>query len=295
MKQIRTLAPPWRRRWAINFATLALLLGFALGSASGQRLEIHQHAVLPGGTVPVPVWLSNVPGVASVSIQINFDPQLLTLIAVTQGALGSTFALAYNSGEGNVRIAAVRPNALTNASGVLVILQFQANSGAQPPASSAVALANYTLSGAFGQNLEGARAVAPTNGSVTVVSLLQDSDGNGLPDWWEETYFGARTGSDPAADSDGDGMTNRQEYLAGTNPRDSGSVLRVRAAAVGGTGFKISFPTVAGKSYRVLRSDHLNSWAALGGDWAGTGATVEVIDADGPNGAARYYRIMVVR
>lgn len=45
-----------------------------------------------------------------------------------------------------------------------------------------------------------------------------DSDGNGLPDWWEQKYFGQRTGTNPAADPDGDGLTNLQEYQRGTNP-----------------------------------------------------------------------------
>jgi hypothetical protein len=44
-----------------------------------------------------------------------------------------------------------------------------------------------------------------------------DSDGNGMADWWEIRYFGAM-GQNPAADPDGDGLTNLQEYNARTNP-----------------------------------------------------------------------------
>lgn len=44
-----------------------------------------------------------------------------------------------------------------------------------------------------------------------------DSDGNGLPDWWEKYYFG-QNGIDPNGDADGDGLTNRQEYETRTNP-----------------------------------------------------------------------------
>ena len=49
------------------------------------------------------------------------------------------------------------------------------------------------------------------------VGVDGDSDGNGLPDWWELKYFGA-IGQDPNADPDGDGLTNLQEYAMGTNP-----------------------------------------------------------------------------
>ncbi len=44
-----------------------------------------------------------------------------------------------------------------------------------------------------------------------------DEDGNELPDSWEILFFGA-TGQDPAADNDGDGLTNAQELLAGSAP-----------------------------------------------------------------------------
>jgi hypothetical protein len=45
-----------------------------------------------------------------------------------------------------------------------------------------------------------------------------DADHNGLPDAWEQKHFG-RLGVDPAADPDGDGYTNIEEFLNGTDPR----------------------------------------------------------------------------
>ncbi|MEI6078928.1 MAG: thrombospondin type 3 repeat-containing protein, partial [Verrucomicrobiota bacterium] len=48
----------------------------------------------------------------------------------------------------------------------------------------------------------------------------------GLPIAWELTYFG-HTGVDPNADPDGDGMNNLQEYLAGTDPNNSASMLKI--------------------------------------------------------------------
>jgi hypothetical protein len=39
-----------------------------------------------------------------------------------------------------------------------------------------------------------------------------DSDGDGLPDFWEQRYFGDPHAADPNADPDGDGLTNIQEY-----------------------------------------------------------------------------------
>lgn len=44
-----------------------------------------------------------------------------------------------------------------------------------------------------------------------------DSDGSGLPDWWQLEHFGL-VGVDPYADPDGDGWVNLQEYQNGQNP-----------------------------------------------------------------------------
>lgn len=48
---------------------------------------------------------------------------------------------------------------------------------------------------------------------------LRDTDDDGIPDWWEIIYFGGPTNAVASADPDGDGLTNLQEYLGGTNPR----------------------------------------------------------------------------
>ena len=47
-----------------------------------------------------------------------------------------------------------------------------------------------------------------------------DADGDGMPDEWETMQgFDPGDGSDGNGDANGDGYTNLEEYLNGTNPR----------------------------------------------------------------------------
>jgi len=55
--------------------------------------------------------------------------------------------------------------------------------------------------------------------AVQIIDLDLDADASGIPDWYEMKY-GLEPGSAAlaAADSDGDGLTNLQEYQHGTDP-----------------------------------------------------------------------------
>ena len=83
---------------------------------------------------------------------------------------------------------------------------------------------------------------------------LADSDGDGLPDWWERIHFGNATSAMRAADADGDGHSNGHEFLAGTDPMDAASVLRLRAVWRG-TALTLQWPSVEHRTYSLWRAE----------------------------------------
>jgi subtilisin family serine protease len=99
--------------------------------------------------------------------------------------------------------------------------------------------------------LPGLQGKVRTGGRLNLLKIV-DSDGNGLPDWWEQAYFGTLTGTDPNADPDHDGASNLAEWLAGTNPTNSSSALKLLPPIVTGTNAVIiRWQSAAGKSYRL--------------------------------------------
>ena len=129
---------------------------------------------------------------------------------------------------------------------------------------------------------------------------IVDTDANGLPDWWETAYFGS-IGGNPAADPDGDGFTNLQEYLMGTQPNNPASKLAISQSQSvpngGNQDFVITFPTASGVTYRVECSDTLavGSWVPLGSDINGTGNPAPVTDANAVTlHAGRFYRVRII-
>lgn len=138
--------------------------------------------------------------------------------------------------------------------------------------------------------LPGGRASLAANGRVF---LLPDATGNGLPDQWETNYFGEGAVVDPDADPDGDTMSNRQEYIAGTNPADAASYLKVNPPSVSG-GVSLSFGAVSNRTYTILSSvEATGPWSRLADVFATTTNRVATIpDAASSN---RFYRVATPR
>jgi hypothetical protein len=81
---------------------------------------------------------------------------------------------------------------------------------------------------------------------------------DGLPIAWLLTYFGT-TNVNANADPTGKGMTIAQDYLAGTDPNNVNSILRITAGSFssGGTSAALTWNSVPTRYYYILKTPSL--------------------------------------
>ena len=144
---------------------------------------------------------------------------------------------------------------------------------------------------AYGNDPSNWLSAAPTPGDA-------DTDADELGDQWELANGlkpNSASGDDGAnGDPDHDGMTNRQELLAGTLPRDASSRLELHASATGAGVATLTFSVPPGRSCTLQFRENLNS-----GAWQNLRAVLgwpdgqAVTITENFTGATRYYRLLM--
>jgi hypothetical protein len=133
---------------------------------------------------------------------------------------------------------------------------------------------------------------SPLSGATTNTTYGMLTWG-GIPYEWMVYYFGTDIWSwpSPYADSDGDGVSNLNEFLAGTCPINAASVLRLDLQQ-SAQGLFLGWNTQPGLIYQVQVSTNLKSWTNLGGLRFAPGTVDSMYVGTSP---ANYYRVLRVR
>ena len=128
-------------------------------------------------------------------------------------------------------------------------------------------------------------SAVPTPGRA---NTTRDSDGDGMPDVWEQAY-GTQPGvPDANADPDNDGRSNIEEYLAGTHPNNPSSRLLITIDA----NSRIRFNSIVGRLYSLQYSSNLPpAWSDVLPATNGTGLPILVTRTNQTGGG--FYRLRV--
>lgn len=126
---------------------------------------------------------------------------------------------------------------------------------------------------------------------LAISVVLEDLDGNALPDAWERLHFGV-TGVDPSADPDGDGLNNLAEYKAGTDPKDFQSQFRFISITRQAGGVLLEWSSVTNRSYSISRSGNLlTGFQPLPGDRLATPPVNSFLDTNATPPGSYFYRL----
>jgi subtilisin family serine protease len=279
-------------------------LGYATNFPAAVRNNI---ALISRGTLYFSEKVANAMA-AGARAAIIYNNTNGTLLATLQYASNWIPALSISQADGQT-LKSLLPATGTVVNAVDSSQSYQVLSGtsmATPHVAGAVAFAamNFpaeTVAQRIQRVLANVDTVAGLKGKVVTggrLNLLRivDTDRNGLPDWWEQTYFSRLLGTDANADADHDGASNLAEWLAGTNPTNAASCLRLLAPSATATnGIVLRWPSVAGRTYRLERATNLLAGfnAVARSNISATPPTNSEPDTAVLPANARYYRVLV--
>ena len=136
--------------------------------------------------------------------------------------------------------------------------------------------------------------VSPLSEPATGRTWGRDRNNDGLPDDWQAQYWGTNGAAwpPPGEDSDGDGASNLAEFLAGTDPTNPDSALKLSIQPTTG-GLLLQWNAVPGSIYQLQASEDLRSWSdAAGPAFAPGDRAASVVPT---NATTVYYRVVRIR
>jgi hypothetical protein len=179
------------------------------------------------------------------------------------------------------------------------------------PASRTLQWQNLAARSTISYGVTGSTNAYPLSGVITSAGQLEvtvgettamvhaplDSDGDGLPDWWEKMHFDSRTTAVAEVDSDNDGQSNLAEFLAGTHPLDGGFQAQqwapfLRNFVVNDEVATMQIVGFEGAAHRIEESADLKTWRVAGTNLL-SGQTLAVTRKNLPEVEAVFYRAVV--
>ncbi len=256
---------------------------FLVNTTTGGGQIFPSVAASPGGKLLV-AWSSNLPQVGFELFAQRFVPDqvLAALPAPRVVPLSSSSAMITWPPLGGLDVATYRVYASDGPQLAEVEQSFWIMDGLPPAAPVSVQVAYVLASG----------EVSPRSPAGTGRTWGADRNFDGLPDDWQEQWWPGGPYPGGNEDSDGDGVRNLDEWLAGTDPTDPGSRLVV-SAEVTALGLRITWPTEPGFIYQLQSSADGRNWSPVGDPRFAAGDS-DSVTLPATEGVA-FYRVLRVR
>jgi hypothetical protein len=132
-----------------------------------------------------------------------------------------------------------------------------------------------------------------TLGLIERIDLMV-GEAESYAEWAARTLGDAN--ADPEDDPDGDGLSNGDEFRAGTDPTTRNSTIKSTLEPQPDGDVRVKWPSVAGKRYRLERATDLTApepWTIIADEVLGTGEELQVLDDEADAHDRLFYRLSV--